>query len=220
MKLYIGNKNYSTWSLRAWLIFDKSTIKFEEEKLTLDSKAFYQVLKNVTPTQKVPSLVDGKTTVWDSLAICEYINDVYLSGSAWPTAAHEKAKARALACEMHSGFNAIRNEIPMNIRAKRKVVLTNQAQEEIRRIESIWSEQHLQFKELGGWLFGQWSIADAMFAPVALRLGTYGIKLNAHATAYLDQVLNCPSIQRWIADAALETDIVESDEAGVVLLNS
>jgi glutathione S-transferase len=215
MKLYIGNKNYSTWSLRAWLMLDKSDIKFEEVKLTLGTEAFYDGLKNITPTLKVPTLTDNTTTIWDSLAICEYINDTYLLGSAWPVTAHDKAKARSLACEMHSGFSALRNEIPMNIRAKRKVVLTHQAQQEIIRIESIWSEQHLQFKELGGWLFGQWSIVDAMFAPVVLRFNTYGITLNAEATAYMQHVLSCPSIQKWIADSALETDIVAIDEAGI-----
>jgi len=215
MELYIGNKNYSTWSLRAWLMLKKHGLNFKEIKLTLGTDTFYKRLENLSPTQKVPTLIDGTTIVWDSLAICEYINDSYLSGIAWPQCSKNKAKARALACEMHSGFMGIRNELPMNIRAKRNVILSEQAKKDIKRIETIWSEQHLQFKEQGGWLFDQWSIADAMFSPVVLRFKTYGIQINDGATAYKTRVLDCPSLQKWIADSAIETDIIEVDEAGI-----
>lgn len=220
MKLYIGNKNYSTWSLRAWLILEKHALQFEEITLSLDTDAFYKRLENLSPTKKVPTLIDDENTVWESLAICEYINDRYLSGAAWPQCLEYKAKARAMACEMLAGFMAVRNELPMNIRAHRKVVLSEQAIKEIKRIEAIWSEQYLQFKQQGGWLFGQWSIADAMFAPVVLRFKTYGIEVNEAATGYINHTLDCPSLQKWIMESALETDIVEHDEAGIEVIKS
>ncbi len=217
MKLYIGNKNYSTWSLRAWLILDKYNLKHEDVQLTLDSASFYQHLQDISPTLRVPTLVDGDVTIWESLAICEYINDTYLSGSAWPKNNALKAKARALASEMHAGFSQLRAEMPMNIRAKRALTLSNQAKKDIQRIEAIWSEQYQQFKQQGGWLFGQWSIVDAMFAPVLLRFNTYNIELNTEATAYMKHALSCSSLQRWITESAKETDVVTADEAGTEL---
>ncbi len=215
MQLYIGNKNYSTWSLRSWLLLDKYNISFDEIKLTLDTEQFYECLQGISPTCKVPTLVDGSTAVWDSLAICEYINDSYLSGSAWPANPQHRAKARALACEMHSGFMGLRNHMPMNIRANRQVTLSELAKKDIQRIEAIWSEQYQAFNAHGGWLFGEWSIVDAMFAPLLLRFKTYGIELNQYATAYMQHALNCPSLQKWVKDSQQETDIVESDEAGI-----
>ncbi|MBQ4863290.1 glutathione S-transferase family protein [Pseudoalteromonas sp. MMG013] len=214
MQLFIGNKNYSSWSLRAWLMLAKSGIDFNEVQLVLDTPEFYQRLESVTPTLKVPTLVDDSMVVWDSLAICEYINDAYSLGKYWPTNTAQRAKARAIACEMHSGFNGVRNEMPMNIRAKRSVVLSEQAKQDIARIEQIWSEQYNEYAAQGGWLFGQWSIADAMFAPVVLRFKTYGITVNSAATNYMEQVLNCPVLQRWVEEALMETDIVAIDEAG------
>ncbi|MDW6004827.1 glutathione S-transferase family protein [Vibrio mangrovi] len=214
MKLYIGNKNYSTWSLRPWILLAKSDISFDEIKLPLDTPQFYTALESVTPTRKVPCLTDGELTVWDSLAICEYINDTYLSGQAWPEDPQEKAKARSLAAEMHSGFSALRSEAPMNIRAARMVTLSDAAQQDLKRIEAIFTEQMMQFADHGGWLFGQYSIADAMFAPVVMRLRTYQIRLGEMAQKYVDHVLSCPVLQQWIDAALQETEIVAADEAG------
>ena len=212
MQLYIANQNYSTWSLRAWLIFDHYNLDADIIKLKLFTPDFYDTLAKVTPTAKVPTLVDGDVAVWDSLAILEYVNDAYLNGAAWPTSVAERALARAISAEMHSGFFNIRNELPMNCRAKRKLVLSEGALKDIARIDAIWSEQMEQYPE--GWLFGEWSIADAMFAPVALRVETYGIKLSDKARQYQQRVLNSPSIKKWLAEASLEKDIVEEDEAG------
>ncbi len=212
MQLYIANQNYSTWSLRAWLIFDHYNLAADVIKLKLFTPEFYDTLASVTPTAKVPTLVDGDVAVWDSLAILEYVNDAYLNGAAWPTSVAERALARAISAEMHSGFFNIRNELPMNCRAKRKLVLSEGAQKDIARIDAIWSEQMEQYPE--GWLFGEWSIADAMFAPVALREETYGIQLSERAQQYQQRVLNSPSIKKWLAEASLEKDIVEEDEAG------
>ena len=212
MQLYIANQNYSTWSLRAWIIFAHYDLDFECKKLSLFTSKFYDTLGDITPTSKVPALVDGKIAVWESLAILEYINEAYLAGKAWPASAKEKAHARAVSCEMHSGFVALRNEMPMNCRARREVILSEAAQKDIARIEQLWSQQMEQYPD--GWLFGDWSIADAMFAPVALRFVTYGIELSAPAKHYQQKVLNSPEIQRWLQEASLETDIVDEDEVG------
>ena len=212
MQLYIANQNYSTWSLRAWLIFDHYNLDAEIIKLKLFTSDFYDTLAKVTPTAKVPTLVDGDVAVWDSLAILEYINETYLDGAAWPESREERALARAIAAEMHSGFSDVRNEMPMNCRAKRKLTLSDGALKDIARIDAIWSAQMEQHPE--EWLFGEWSIADAMFAPVALRVETYGIQLSEKAQQYQQRVLNSPSIQKWLAEASLESDVVEEDEAG------
>ena len=212
MQLYIANQNYSTWSLRAWLIFDHYSLNTDIIKLKLFTSDFYDTLAKVTPTAKVPTLVDGDVAVWDSLAILEYINETYLDGAAWPESREERALARAISAEMHSGFFSIRNELPMNCRAKRKLTLSNGALKDIARIDAIWSAQMKQYPE--GWLFGEWSIADAMFAPVALRAETYSIQLSEKAQQYQQRVLNSPSIKKWLAEASLESDVVEEDEAG------
>ncbi|MBY7729354.1 glutathione S-transferase family protein [Vibrio splendidus] len=212
MQLYIANQNYSTWSLRAWLIFDNYNLNTEVIKLKLFTSDFYDTLASVTPTAKVPTLVDGDVAVWDSLAILEYVNDAYLDGAAWPSSVAERAHARAISAEMHSGFFNLRNEVPMNCRTKRTLTLSEGALKDIARIDAIWSTQMEQYPE--GWLFGEWSIADAMFAPVALRAETYGIKLSDKAQQYQQRVLNSPSIRKWLAEASLEKDIVKEDEAG------
>ncbi|USD61568.1 glutathione S-transferase family protein [Vibrio sp. SCSIO 43140] len=213
MKLYIGNQNYSSWSLRTWLIFAQNNLDVEVEKLTLFTPEFYQTLSEITPTAKVPTLVDSNVTTWDSLAILEYVNEQYLDGRCWPESPSDRAKARALASEMHSGFMALRNELPMNCRAHRHVELSKSALADIQRVDAMWSEQMHLFPEQ--WLFGEWSIADAMYAPVALRFRTYGIKLSEPAQRYQEKVLSSAAILRWLAEASSESDIVAEDEAGV-----
>ena len=150
--------------------------------------------------------------MWDSLAILEYVNEAFLDGKAWPQSLTERAKARAISAEMHSGFMALRNEMPMNCRAKRTVTLSKDALKDIERIDQIWSLQMEQYPD--GWLFGEWSIADAMYAPVVLRTLTYGVALSERATQYQQKVLNSDTMQRWLAEASLEKDIVVEDEAG------
>ncbi len=212
MQLYIANQNYSSWSLRAWLILAQYELDAEVIKLTLFTDEFYRALEKVTPTAKVPVLVDGEIVVWESLAILEYVNEAYLDGKAWPTSASERAKARAIASEMHAGFGYLRNEMPMNCRAKRKVHLSAGALKDVARIDQLWSQQMTDYPE--GFLFGDWSIADAMYAPVALRFETYGIELSDQAKTYQQRLLQSPAMQLWLAQASTETDIVEEDEAG------
>ncbi|MBQ4814303.1 glutathione S-transferase [Pseudoalteromonas luteoviolacea] len=217
MKLYIGNKNYSSWSLRAWLIAEKYQLNYQEVKLDLGSKVFYERLENVSPTLKVPTLIDDDVVIWESLAICEYINEAYLSGKAWPNSPALRAHARALSSEMHSSFNALRNAMPMNIRAKKQIIRTDEVNKDIRRIEQIFTEQYKRFGSQGGWLFGAWSIADAMFAPVVLRFQTYGVKLSGEANAYVEHVLQCPALKLWCAQALKELEVVECNEVGSLL---
>lgn len=215
MQLIIGNKNYSSWSLRAWLMAAKSNLSFDEVLLPLDTEEFYREIKKYNPASKVPTLIDDNVVVWDSLAICEYINDNYLDGSALPKNKKSKALARSISSEMHSGFTALRNELPMNIRATRKVELSENALSDIKRVDEIWAEQIKNIDPDGCWLFGDWSIADIMFAPVVLRFKTYQIELSPMATKYMDFVLKDPVLNQWISDALKETLIVDMDEAGI-----
>ncbi|KZN49940.1 glutathione S-transferase family protein [Pseudoalteromonas luteoviolacea] len=215
MQLYIGNKNYSTWSLRAWLLLEKFGLDYEEIRLNLATESFYQVLEGVSPTQKVPVLVDGDVTVWESLAILEYINESYLFGRALPKSTSERARARALCAEMHSSFGALKNAMPMNIRAKRHVEVNSQVLKDIQRVEIIFTEQMQRYRQKGDWLFGNWSMVDAMFAPVCLRFDTYGVELGTCAQNYVEQVLTCPVLSRWRDQALLEKDVVRCNETGV-----
>ncbi|AOT09500.1 glutathione S-transferase family protein [Pseudoalteromonas luteoviolacea] len=215
MQLYIGNKNYSTWSLRVWLLLEKFGLDYEEIKLNLATESFYQTLEGISPTLKVPVLVDGDVTVWESLAILEYINESYLSGKALPKSEPERALARALCAEMHSSFGALKSAMPMNIRVKRRVEVNPQARNDIQRVEEIFTEQTQRYGQKGDWLFGDWSLVDAMFAPVCLRFETYGVELNARAQKYVGQALACPVLSRWRAQALLEAQIVQCNETGV-----
>ena len=210
MKLVIGNKNYSTWSLRPWFFMQAMGVEFDEQLVSLKDDNLKDSLGKFSPSAKVPVLIDNDLSVWDTLAICEYINEQYLDGRGWPENVTDRALARSLTCEMHSGFSAIRNELPMNIRAQRRVTLSAAAQADLDRINDIWSAYHLK----SGWLFETFSIAVAFFAPVALRLPTYGIELTEKAAIYQEKLLSHPKINIWKKNALKEVEIVESDEAG------
>ncbi|KXF82931.1 glutathione S-transferase family protein [Enterovibrio coralii] len=215
MKLIIGNKNYSTWSLRGWLVLRGFDIDFEEVEMALFSTEFYDEIAKYSGAAKVPVLVDGDISVWDSLAICEYVNDTYLDGKGWPSEPAQKAKARAIAAEMHSGFGALRNEMPMNIRGRRKVSPSRDCEKDIARIDDIWSSQMKEFSEKGGWLFGDFSIADVMYAPVVLRFITYGVTLSDDAQRYATHVIQNAALQQWIEESQQDTSVIPEDEAGV-----
>ncbi|MDD1780332.1 glutathione S-transferase family protein [Enterovibrio sp. ZSDZ35] len=215
MKLIIANKNYSTWSLRGWLALRAFDVDFDEVELPLFTEEFYAEIAKYSDAAKVPVLVDGDIAVWDSLAICEYVNDAYLSGRAWPESLANRAKARAISAEMHSGFMALRNEMPMNIRGRRKVSLSQDCLNDIARIDDIWASQMKEFGDKGGWLFGDYSIADVMYAPVILRFITYGVTLSAEAQRYANHALQSAALQQWIEESKKDTSIVSEDEAGV-----
>jgi len=215
LKLVIGNKNYSSWSLRPWLLLSFHNIPFEEEQIPLDQHDTQERIAACNDAGKVPVLLDDELTVWDSLAICEYVSEVYLGGAGWPESASVRAEARACSAEMHSGFPEIRNRLPMNCRAMgRRVELIDALQREIARIDRIWSGCRQRHADTGPWLFGQFSIADCMFAPVAFRFRTYGIELSQPAADYMQHVLNTEALRQWMRQAQAEPEVIDAEEVG------
>jgi glutathione S-transferase len=214
MKLVIANRNYSSWSLRPWLLLSEFDVKFELVEESLAGDDLKQRLRRYSPSGKVPVLIDGDLTVWDSLAICEYVSEHYLGGKGWPGAPASRARARSVSAEMHSGFMGVRSEMPMNIRAKRTVTPSKAALADIRRIDEIWSDCRARHAGEGDWLFGRFSIADCMYAPVVMRFETYGAELSVPAQRYMETVSGNSSVQRWIEAALKETEIIPEDEAG------
>lgn len=215
MELIVGNKNYSSWSLRGWLMLAAFDLDFKDTRLLLHTDTFYRELEKLGVAGKVPVLLDGDVTVWDSLAICEYVSETYLDGRGWPVDKADRAEARAVANEMHSGFMALRSEMPMNCRAKRRIEPSAAAMQDVARIDTIWSGLRARFADQGPWLFGEFGIADVMFAPVASRFETYGIEVSDLSRAYMGAVLNHPAMQDWIEAGKRESEIVESDEVGI-----
>jgi len=215
LTLVIGNKNYSSWSLRPWYLLKKFDIEFEEIRLVFDTPEFYSELKNYSLAGKVPILVDDGVSVWESLAICEYLADKYPDKNMWPKDITKRAQARSISCEMLAGFGALRNTMPMNCRATgRKVKIDKAVQKDIDRICMIWHECREANAESGPWLFGEFSIADAMYAPVASRFRTYEVPLDNVESDYVDTVLNNPVYQEWLADSKAEAEVVEHEEVG------
>ena len=219
MQLYIGNKNYSSWSLRPWLLMAQARIEFEEIKLRLDwaeDSPFKATLLRLAPTGRVPLLVDDGFAVWDTLAIVEYLAEKYPEKKVWPRPVHARARARSLCAEMHSGFGALRERFPMNIEAilpdvgARCVQEFSQVAADLRRIDAMWSQQ---LAESGGpFLFGDFGAADAFFAPVCARIKTYALPVGAAATAYMERIFTLPAMQAWCAAARAEHDFLLEDE--------
>ena len=202
MKLFIGNKNYSSWSLRPWLLLAVNNISFEEVRIPLFTESTRSELEKYTPAGKVPVLQDKDTVVWDSLAICEYISEQYLDGKGWPADSESRAEARSCSAEMHSGFFSIRENMPMNCRARsRKVTISTELEKEISRIDDLWSGFRKKHSNLGPWLFGEFSIADCMFAPVVFRFTTYDVSVSELSTDYMNKVLKRPEAQLWLAQS-------------------
>ncbi|WP_161973676.1 glutathione S-transferase family protein [Hwanghaeella grinnelliae] len=211
--LVIGNKNYSSWSLRPWLALRKAGIAFDEVKVFLDKPDTKKRILEHTPAGKVPALVTGGQTVWDSLAICEWAAEQV--PALWPRDAADRAHARSISAEMHSGFMALRAALPMNIRATGRKVPSNPALEaDIARILEIWAGCRATHADAGPWLFGEFSIADAMFAPVATRLRTYAIALDETAKAYIDTLFADPDFKDWLTEAEAEEDMLRIEEVG------
>jgi glutathione S-transferase len=212
--LYIGNKNYSSWSLRGWLILKESGLAFDEVLIPLHELDTRSELLRVSSSGQVPVLRHGTLTVWDSLAIGEYLAELCPEKRLWPQDPVSRAQARSVAAEMHSGFAALRRHLPMNIRSSfpdRGV--TPEVQGEINRITSLWREQRRKAAEGDGpFLFGHFTIADAMFAPVVSRFRTYKIELDELCQSYADTVWALPSYQEWQAAAGHEPMIIESAE--------
>ncbi len=211
MKLVIGNKNYSSWSLRAWLALRAVNQPFEEERILLDRADTRERILKVSPAGHVPCLIDGQLTIWDSLAIIEYLAEHF--PQLWPTSPSERAVARAISAEMHSGFQALRSQMPMNIRRSLPSRgHSPESESDIARIVQIWTECRQRYGIGGPYLFGAFSAADAMFAPICFRFQTYGVEPQGQAGAWLASMLSHPAMKEWEAAARAETEIVPTDE--------
>ena len=227
LKLYIGNKNYSSWSMRPWVLLKQAGIPFEEVMLRFDSFAsdsqFKKSLQGVNPVGKVPVLVDDGFTVWDTLAIAEYLAERFPEKALWPADPQARARARSVCAELHSGFSALRAHCPMNIEASLpdvgRLIWRDQAgvRADMARLCGMWSEllgaQPARLPDGSApLLFGGFSIADAFYAPVCMRLKTYGLPLPADMAAYVDRVTALPGVQAWIEGALAEQDFLDFEE--------
>lgn len=213
MRLVIGNKNYSSWSLRAWFLLREAGIEFEEQRICLDLDDTKGRIAEVSPSGRVPVLHMGDTVVWDTLAIAETVAERWPDKQLWPSDPAARAHARSISAEMHSGFAALRAQMPMNCRAMgRKVALPDDLTKDIDRIFEIWTGCYQQYG--GAWLFGRFSVADAMYAPVVLRFRTYGVNLPESAYVYAQRVLESDAVQQWLADAESEIEVIDHDEVG------
>lgn len=212
MKLFIGNKNYSSWSFRSWIAMKAKGIEFEEILIPFDDAGGNPKFKEFSPTGKVPTLVDVDLTIWESLAILEYLHDRFPEKGFWPKDQKARALARSVANEMHGGFFGIRNECPMNLRREvRAIEVSDAVRKDVSRIETLWSDC---LKTFGGpFLFGEFSNADAMFAPVVNRLEKYALSSHPAVLAYTAAMKSHPAWKEWEAAALKETWVVPADEA-------
>lgn len=220
LQLYIGNKNYSTWSMRPWVAMRQLGIAFDEVTVRFDSFApdsqFKRTLRALTPTGNVPLLVHDGLAVWDTLAIAEYLHEQFPQAGIWPTAFADRARARSICAEMHSGFGALRKLCPMNIEAPLPEMGAKLWAEHadlranVARLVEMW---HTLLQSHGGpMLFGRFSMADAFFAPVCLRLQGYALPVPPAITAYIERVRALPAVQDWVSAALAEHDFVAEDE--------
>ncbi len=213
LTLVIGNKNYSSWSLRPWLALKQAKIAFEEVRIPLYTPTSAQEIARYSPSGKVPVLIDDDFTVWDSLAICEYLAERYPDRGLWPEDGRARAVARAVSAEMHSGFTNLRTHMTMNIRRDlRGRGRAPGVQEDIDRICALWRDCRRRFGANGPGLFGHFTVADAMYAPVTLRFMTYGVELDEVCAEYLREIQRLPAMQEWVAAARAETEVIPEFE--------
>jgi glutathione S-transferase len=216
LKLIIGNKNYSSWSLRSWLLLREADIPFEETRLSLFTPAFHAEIGRYTPAGRVPVLVDpdeasGGLHVWDTLAIAEYVAERYPEKTLWPSVPADRARARSICAEMHSGFSTLRQAMPMNVSVRLPGFgWSVGVQDDVDRLVGMWRE--CLARSGGPMLFGTFTIADAFFAPVISRLDTYAVALPDDVAAYRDRVLALAGMRAWYAEAATETEFLADDE--------
>lgn len=212
--LIIGNKNYSSWSLRAWLMLKHAGVDFNEMRIALFVEGYKKKLLSCSPAGKMPVYREGDLLIWDTLAIGEYLYESH--PSLWPAQREARARARSISAEMHSGFVPLRSALPMNIRARdRRVTTSAELEGDIARIKTIWRELRTRHAAAGPWLFGSYSIADAMFAPVAFRFLTYGVTEPGTVDEYVGTVTRDPLVQVWRRDSELEAEVVASSEVGL-----
>jgi glutathione S-transferase len=220
LKLYIGNMNYSSWSMRPWVLLTQAGIPFDTVKLRFDAltpeSSFKRTLKTLTPTGRVPVLVDGDLVVWDTLAIAEYLAERHPDKNLWPAERMARARARSVCAEMHAGFAALRDSCPMNIEASLpqigQLVWRDRpaVRDDVARLVEMWSD--LLARHGGPLLFGEFGIADAYFAPVCMRLRTYALPLPAAIAAYVERVAALPGVRAWIDAALAERDFLDFEE--------
>ncbi len=225
MQLFIGNKNYSSWSMRPWVLLTQAGIAFEESLLRFDNfndastyeqSPFKQSLRAITPVGKVPVLVDGDLAIWDTLAIAEYVAEQFPEKQLWPADRAARARARSICAEMHSGFTALRSACPMNIEARftdtGALIWRDNAgvRNEVQRLVAMWSAL---LEEHGGpMLFGAFTVADAYYAPICTRLRTYGLPVTDTIEAYVNRVYALPGVKAWVEDALAEQDFLDFEE--------
>ncbi|MDA8364358.1 MAG: glutathione S-transferase family protein [Gammaproteobacteria bacterium] len=212
-RLIIGNKNYSSWSLRAWLLMKQSGIQFEEQRVSLYTDSGKAEIMRHSPSGKVPVLEDNGLVIWDSLAICEYLAERHPNKGLWPEEKTARSFARSISAEMHSGFPSLRSNMPMNCRGSfpgRGMAPGVAA--DIARIAEIWNECRSRFGAGGPMLFGRFTIADAMYAPVVLRFSIYGVDADPVTAGYMDTIQSLPALREWCDAARAETEILPQFE--------
>ena len=214
LQLIIGNKNYSSWSMCPWLFMKAAGIDFVEQGVKLFTDEWRREIAALSPSQLVPVLKDGALVVCDSLAICEYLNERFPSAGGWPDASDARALARSVSAQMHSGFDDLRSQLPMNCRARVSAFqLSDADQRDIDRIAAIWRDCRQRFGDDGPWLFGKLRIADAMYAPVVMRFVTYDVTLVGVAQDCADAVCGHRAVSEWVRASKAETEVVARTDA-------
>jgi glutathione S-transferase len=205
MTLVVGSKTFSSWSLRPWLVLKQANIPFTEVVIALNQVATREQIKKYSPSGRVPVLVHGDVRIWDSLAIAEYLHEVFPDKGLWPTNIAERALARSVSAEMHSGFGAMRQQLSMNVTKRFPTpALTDDTQSDLKRVFDIWNE--CLSRSGGPFLFGSFTIADAMYAPVTTRLTTYSIPLTGAIEKYVHTIAALPAMQEWVRGAMVEEE--------------
>lgn len=213
LQLIIGNKAYSSWSLRPWLALKHLAIPFTDVVVPMGLPTTRAETLKHGANFTLPILKDGDITVWETLAILEYINDNYAGGALWPQERAARAHARAIANEMHAGFAPLRSHCPMNVRRRQQpYALTPEAAADVARIEALWAEARRRFGADGPFLYGAFSAADAMYAPVVMRLHFYAVPVTGEIRAYMDTILDLAATRAWLADAAREPWVIAQSE--------
>ncbi|HLH92463.1 MAG TPA: glutathione S-transferase family protein [Xanthobacteraceae bacterium] len=213
LQLVIGNKTYSSWSLRPWIGMKAAGVPFDETLLVFDSPDFKSELAKISGNGKVPVLIDGDTHVWESLAILEYLAEKFPHAGLWPVDRAARAHARSIANEMHAGFLPLRRHLPMNVqRPVETRHLTSEATADVKRIDALWSDCRTRFGTGGPFLFGTFTAADAMYAPIVSRFRTYAVEVGAASHAYMEAVLALPAWKEWETAALKEEWVAAEDE--------
>jgi len=206
LTLYIGNKSYSSWSMRPWMLLEGFGIPFAEVVIPLYAEGSKETILKTSPSGKVPALVDGDVTIWDTLSICEYVAETFPQHAIWPRDKAARALARSMSAEMHSSFQALRQLCPMIVhRPKAPADFTPDALADVARIEAMWAASRAKWGQGGPFLFGAFSAADAMYAPIVLRFDNYRAPVSAGTRAYMETIMATPAWRKWMAGAAAET---------------